>query len=326
MSSPRRAWTAAWHDRPASVISTITTRPSSSFGQRIGQAGADQPLHGASRRRRIDAQRVGEVAHPPRRLAGEQIERVHLALLERIVAASEQVVAKRAPGAAPDLNPRRTDSHRELVHVSLAEIDGRLHGESRVQASAGATWSRTVAKSLWSPRWESNPRPTHYECVALPTELPGRGVHRSWRQPSMASQIGAWCSLFDSNYVAVTYSTLKRSCRSLRREVVAGGGGGVHRHCRVRVRMASPHRLGTWRPMDGDTAGLRSIRRVLRLALAPTRRPDRVGCDRRLVHDDRCVVRTAVVAVDLRSARRGRPGHHHACSGSNAAGLRPPGR
>ena len=25
--------------------------------------------------------------------------------------------------------------------------------------------------SFWSWEWDSNPRPTHYECVALPTEL-----------------------------------------------------------------------------------------------------------------------------------------------------------
>ena len=38
----------------------------------------------------------------------------------------------------------------------------------------------------------------------------------------MASQIWPRCSRFEPNYAGVTCSTLKRSCRSFRREVVAG--------------------------------------------------------------------------------------------------------
>src|SRR5437764_1210499 len=53
-----------------------------------------------------------------------------------------------------------------------------------------------------SPRWESNPRPTHYECVALPTELPGRGVHRSGRHCSWrASSRGARTRLAETTPV-----------------------------------------------------------------------------------------------------------------------------
>src|SRR5918995_6457445 len=38
------------------------------------------------------------------------------------------------------------------------------------------TGNPNLAGISWSPEWESNPRPTHYECVALPTELSGRGA------------------------------------------------------------------------------------------------------------------------------------------------------
>ncbi len=34
---------------------------------------------------------------------------------------------------------------------------------------------------LWSPEWDSNPRPTHYECVALPLSYPGAAVMLSGR-------------------------------------------------------------------------------------------------------------------------------------------------
>jgi hypothetical protein len=36
----------------------------------------------------------------------------------------------------------------------------------------------TDERLQWSPERESNPRPTHYECVALPTELSGRTGER----------------------------------------------------------------------------------------------------------------------------------------------------
>ena len=33
------------------------------------------------------------------------------------------------------------------------------------------TIMRTDGLLIWSWRWDSNPRPAHYECAALPTEL-----------------------------------------------------------------------------------------------------------------------------------------------------------
>src|SRR3546814_15711929 len=43
-----------------------------------------------------------------------------------------------------------------------------------LQAAPCAPCRRATPVWRWSPGSESNRRPTHYECVALPTELPGR--------------------------------------------------------------------------------------------------------------------------------------------------------
>ncbi len=57
-------------------------------------------------------------------LASQKIERVHLALLECLVARAEQVVAQRAHrGTTSNLNPRRPDLHCEFVHLALVKID-----------------------------------------------------------------------------------------------------------------------------------------------------------------------------------------------------------
>ena len=65
---------------------------------------------------------------------------------------------------------RRRGGRRERSHL-LGHGVGRL-------TVAGTPPPGTVAERApnWSPERESNSRPTHYECVALPTELSGRAM------------------------------------------------------------------------------------------------------------------------------------------------------
>ena len=94
-----------------------------------GEAHVLEPLNGAGGRRRVDAQRVGEIAHPPAGLLGEQIEGVHLPLLEGVVTAAEQVLtqsAHRSP--ASHLDPRETDPHREVALRWVVQVDRELAG------------------------------------------------------------------------------------------------------------------------------------------------------------------------------------------------------
>lgn len=105
-----------------------------------GETDVLEPLDGAGGRRRVDPQRLGEVAHPPARLLGEQVEGVHLALFEGVVAAPEQVLAKPAHRCtAPDLDPCQTDPHREVALCGIEEVDRVLagHGRSTVVAMSG---------------------------------------------------------------------------------------------------------------------------------------------------------------------------------------------
>ena len=107
-------------DHPAVVLARLT----------LGEAGLLHPLHRARRRGGIDAQGVGEVAHPPRRLQGEHVERVHLTLFDRVVARAVQPVAQPCCGrATPQLAPGETDAHREVVDLALARVGRNVaHG------------------------------------------------------------------------------------------------------------------------------------------------------------------------------------------------------
>lgn len=97
-----------------------------------GQPDVLEPLHGTGGCRRIDPQCLGQVAHPPARLLGEQIEGVHLTLFEGIVTAAEQVLAQTAHRrAAADLDPREPDAHREVALGWVVEIDRVLASHER---------------------------------------------------------------------------------------------------------------------------------------------------------------------------------------------------
>jgi predicted alpha/beta-hydrolase family hydrolase len=90
----------------------------------LGEPGAHETLDGAGGGGRVDAQRVGEVAHPPAGLLGQEVEGVHLALFERVVAAAEEVVAQRAHRrAATQFDPGEADAHGEIELFGIGEID-----------------------------------------------------------------------------------------------------------------------------------------------------------------------------------------------------------
>jgi hypothetical protein len=102
-----------------------------------GEAHVLEPLHGAGGRRRVDAQCVGEVAHPPAGLLGEQVEGVHLPLFERVITTAEQVLAQPTHGGpASDLDPRETDPHREVELVWVVQVDRVLAGHERATVVA----------------------------------------------------------------------------------------------------------------------------------------------------------------------------------------------
>jgi hypothetical protein len=71
----------------------------------------------------------------------EEVEGVHLAELERVVAAAEEVLLQRAHRrAAADLDPRLPDASRVLQLLRLVEVDSiaRGHATARVLAMAGS--------------------------------------------------------------------------------------------------------------------------------------------------------------------------------------------
>jgi pimeloyl-ACP methyl ester carboxylesterase len=112
----RRARGSDGHHHDASVVVARAARR---------EAGADEALHRAGGGRRIDAQGVGEVAHAPARLLGEQVEGVHLALLERLIAIAEEVVAQCAHRRAPpEFDPGEPDAHGEAELFGVGEVDG----------------------------------------------------------------------------------------------------------------------------------------------------------------------------------------------------------
>jgi hypothetical protein len=89
-----------------------------------GEPGVHEPLHRTGGGRRIDAEGLGQLAHTPRVALGERVERVHLSLVERIVACAEEVVAEVAHGgASPELDPGEADADGELALFGRAEID-----------------------------------------------------------------------------------------------------------------------------------------------------------------------------------------------------------
>lgn len=100
-------------------------------GATLGELELLQPLDRSSRSRGIDAQRVCEVPHAPRRLLDEQIECVHLADFQGIVANAEEVFDEPAHrGTAPDFAPRASDPQRDFALGRVVNVDsGSIGGD-----------------------------------------------------------------------------------------------------------------------------------------------------------------------------------------------------
>ena len=69
-------------------------------GKLDGEAESFESLDRSGDRRWFDAEGVGEFAHTPRRALGQQVERVHLSLLDRLVARAVEPVAHLRTGCA----------------------------------------------------------------------------------------------------------------------------------------------------------------------------------------------------------------------------------
>ncbi len=83
--------------------------------------------------------------------------------------------AGRRCGTSAIQRPVATTRSTNAAGSSLASVTSVRR--KRRRGSSGVIASRsTVVKISRSPERESNSRPTHYECVALPTELSGRAV------------------------------------------------------------------------------------------------------------------------------------------------------
>ena len=96
----------------------------------FGEAESFESLDRSGDRRWFDAEGVGEFAHTPRRALGEQVERVHLALLDRLVARAVEPVAHLRTGcAATDFAPGAADADGEVVQLLLTlGAEGLGHG------------------------------------------------------------------------------------------------------------------------------------------------------------------------------------------------------
>ena len=87
---------------------------------------------------------------------------------------------------SPNLNPlslnfvnyrRRSRQNKTIVRPTTTPI--RSSGQPELLANT------------WGPKRELNSRPTHYECVALPTELFGRGRLVYWTESEVDSDLVA---------------------------------------------------------------------------------------------------------------------------------------
>jgi alpha/beta superfamily hydrolase len=122
----------------------------------LGEACPQEALHRAGRRGRIDAQRVGEIAHPPRLARREEIERVELAGFECIRAGSEEMVLDHTHRGAPtELHPSPPDPQRHDAIGVDREVDRILRGHRgcRVQVvgehgGEGAAGARRLVTPL----------------------------------------------------------------------------------------------------------------------------------------------------------------------------------
>jgi hypothetical protein len=98
-----------------------------------------QPLHGASRSGRVDSECISEIAHPPFGLLDEEIECVHLADLEGILANAEEMLDESAHrSSTTHFAPGATDTQRSVALYRVVEVDsgsiGGGHLVPRVQA------------------------------------------------------------------------------------------------------------------------------------------------------------------------------------------------
>ena len=82
-----------------------------------------EALHGSGGGGRIHAEASGEFLHRPVVAAGEEIERVHLTLLQRLLATEQIRAQSRRPGAAAELDPGATDPSGVFPIGTVPEVD-----------------------------------------------------------------------------------------------------------------------------------------------------------------------------------------------------------
>jgi hypothetical protein len=97
-----------------------------------------QPLDRTSRSGRVDSECFGEIPHPPFGLLDEEVECVHLADLEGILADAEEMLDESTHrSSTTDFAPGATDTQRVLALYRVVEVDsgsiGGGHLGSRVQ-------------------------------------------------------------------------------------------------------------------------------------------------------------------------------------------------
>ena len=92
------------------------------------QAVVLQALHGSRRRGRLDTQACGEFLHRTLVSPGEQIECIHLPLLELLLGAEQVRAQCRRRGAPAEFDPGSADSASVLAIGPVAEVDGAGSG------------------------------------------------------------------------------------------------------------------------------------------------------------------------------------------------------
>ena len=117
----------------------------------LHQAVGDEAVDGACRRGTIHPEAPGEAGHRAVLAVHEHVERIHLALLEWVLA-THHVLADRGGGrSATEIDPRVPDAHGVAAIDGVAQVD-------RVRSAGGASHVRLYATDRWeSAAWRSSP-------------------------------------------------------------------------------------------------------------------------------------------------------------------------
>ncbi len=124
-----------------------------------------QPLDRSGCRRRLDSEPGGELLHRAIVAPGEQVEGVHLALLERLLGAEQVRAQRRRSRAATEFDPCSTDATGVLAIGAVAEVD---RAGSLGWAGSGG-WAGHVRLYANHP-WPTAAERTHH--VRRPSGLP----------------------------------------------------------------------------------------------------------------------------------------------------------